>query len=558
LFVHAAFAASPEAVHGQHGMVASRSMLASEVGAQIMRDGGNAIDAAVATGFALAVTYPSAGNLGGGGFMVIRLADGTVVTNDNRERAPGAAHRDMYLDKDGNFIKGLPTAARIAAAVPGTVAGLLDVLERYGTLSRKQVVAPAIALARKGFPLSYDLARQFARRAELFRRYPASAAVFLRPDGTPFAAGDSWRQPDLARSLERISRHGRDGFYKGKTADLIVAEMQRGNGLISHADLATYESIWREPVHGRYRGYDIYGMSPPSSGGVLIMQMLNMLEPYDLKSMGFGSAVRAHLLIEVERRAYADRAQHLGDPDYYPVPIERLVDPAYALARFADFNPERASRSVDIGAGTWPDESPDTTHVSVMDAAGNAVAFTTTLNHMYGSKIVVDGGGFLLNNEMDDFSVKENVQNTYELTGGDANAIAPGKRMLSSLAPTIVVKDGQSILVTGSPGGSMIITTVLQVIVNIIDHGMDVSDAVAAPRFHHQWKPDRIVYEPDAFSPDTRRVLERLGHGEMLAWDLLPWSGSMRAIGGAHSVMWRDGELLGMSDPRKDGGAAGL
>jgi gamma-glutamyltranspeptidase/glutathione hydrolase len=547
-----ALAASPEAVHGLHGMVASRSMLASEVGAQVMRGGGNAIDAAVATGFALGVTHPSAGNLGGGGFMVIRLADGTVVTNDNRERAPGAAHRDMYLDESGQVIEGLSLTSHLAAGVPGTVAGLLDVLQRYGTLSRKQVIAPAIELARNGFPLSYDLARGLSARADTFRRYPGSAAAFLRPDGTVYAAGDRLRQPDLAETLMRISKHGRDGFYRGKTADLIVAEMQRGNGLISHDDLTSYRSVWREPIVGRYRGHEIYSMPPPSSGGVLIVQMLNMLAPFDVAAMGYGSAARAHLLIEAERRAYADRAEHMGDPDFYPVPVERLIDASYARARFADFEADQASRSQDISAGSWPAESPETTHLSVVDAAGNAVAFTTTLNLSYGSKIVVQGAGFLLNNEMDDFSVKEDTPNAYGLIGRKANAIEPGKRMLSSMSPTVVVKDGKPLLVTGSPGGSTIITTVLQVIVNVIDHGMDVSDAVAAPRFHHQWQPDRVIYEPYAFSPDTLRELARLGHES-----LMPMTYG-RGIGDANSIMNNDGELLGMDDPRTDGGAAGF
>jgi gamma-glutamyltranspeptidase/glutathione hydrolase len=458
----------------------------------------------------------------------------------------------MYLDESGQVIEGLSLTSHLAAGVPGTVAGLLDVLQRYGTLSRKQVIAPAIELARNGFPVSYDLARGLSARAEVFRGYPGSAAAFLRPDGSVYAAGDRLRQPDLAQSLMRISKHGRDGFYRGKTADLIVAEMQRGNGLISHDDLTSYRSVWREPIVGRYRGHEIYSMPPPSSGGVLIVQMLNMLAPFDLAAMGYGSAARAHLMIEAERRAYADRAEHMGDPDFYPVPVERLIDPKYARARFADFEVDKASRSQHISAGSWPAESPETTHLSVLDAAGNAVAFTTTLNLSYGSKIVVQGAGFLLNNEMDDFSVKEDTPNAYGLIGRKANAIEPGKRMLSSMSPTVVVKDGKPLLVTGSPGGSTIITTVLQVIVNAIDHGMDVSDAVAAPRFHHQWQPDRVIYEPFAFSPDTLRELVRLGHES-----LVPMTYG-RGIGDANSIMNNDGELLGMDDPRTDGGAAGF
>ncbi len=547
-----ASAVGPEAVHGRGGMVASRSLLASEVGAEIMRAGGNAVDAAVATGFALAVTHPSAGNLGGGGFMVIRLADGTVVTNDHREKAPRSASRDMYLDADGAVVEGLSTDTHLAAGVPGTVAGMLDVLERYGELSRRQVMAPAIRLAHDGFPLSYDLAVQLQDRAATFRRYPGSAAAFLKADGTPYREGERFRQRDLAKTLRRISRSGRDGFYKGKTADLIVAEMQHGNGLIDHEDLASYESKWREPIQGRYRGHVIYSMPPPSSGGVLLVQMLNMLESHDVAGMGFGSAARAHLMIEAERRAYADRAQHLGDPDFYPVPVAQLIDPEYAKRRFASYDPAQAGKSSDVTAGQWPEESPETTHISVMDAGGNAVAFTTTLNLSYGSKIAVTGAGFLLNNEMDDFSSKDDTPNAYGLIGREANAIAPHKRMLSSMTPTIVSKDGEPLLVTGSPGGSTIITTVLQVIVNVIDHSMDVSDAVSAPRFHHQWLPDRIIYEPYAFSPDSRRLLESRGHGALVPWEY------GRGIGDANSVMRRDGALWGMSDPRNAGGAAGF
>jgi len=552
-FVDAAGAASPEAIHGKGGMVASRSALASAVGAGIMRDGGNAVDAAVATGFALAVTYPSAGNIGGGGFMVIRLADGTVITNDHRERAPGAATRDMFLDAAGNVVPGLSTGSHLAAGVPGTVAGLLDVLERYGTLSRKAVLEPAIRLARYGFFLNYDLAHDIAEEQPYFAKDSGSAAVFLKRDGSVYAEGERFVQKDLAATLERIAKSGRDGFYAGKTAKLIVAEMERGGGLISEADLAAYRSVWREPVRGTYRGHQIVSMPPPSSGGVLLVQMLNMMEPYDVEKMGYGSADAIHLMIEAERRAYADRAEHLGDADFYPVPVATLVDKAYARARFADFVPNRASRSVDVKAGVVVAESPDTTHVSVMDAAGNAVALTTTLNLPYGSKLVVDGAGFLLNNEMDDFSAKENAPNAFGLVGRAANAIEPNKRMLSSMTPTIVLDEsGRPELVTGSPGGSTIITTVLQVVVNVLDHGMDVSDAVASPRFHHQWLPDRVVYERNGISPDTLALLRQRGHEQMV---VLPFE---RAIGDANSVMRVGDELLGMSDPRNVGGAEGF
>jgi gamma-glutamyltranspeptidase/glutathione hydrolase len=550
---HAAWSASEPAVFGERGVVASRSSVASEVGARMLERGGNAIDAAVAVGFALAVTYPSAGNLGGGGFMVMRLADGTVTSNDHREKAPLAATSDMYLDEQGDVVQGLSTQSHLAVGVPGTVAGLLDVLERYGTLDRKTILQPAIDLAREGFVLNRDLAGQFARRTQDFAKYPASHAIFTQ-EGKPFAAGDRFVQTDLANTLERIKRHGRDGFYKGETADLIVAEMRANDGLITHEDLAAYESRWRDPVRGTYRGHEIVSMPPPSSGGVLLVQMLNMLEAQDLKAAGFGGARTIHAMIEAERRAYADRAEYLGDPDFYPVPIERLISKEYAKERFADFDPARAGVSSDVGPGRIPVESPETTHVSVMDGSGNAVAYTTTLNLSYGAKMVAAGTGVLLNNEMDDFSAKENVPNFYGLLGRQANAIAPGKRMLSSMTPTIVLRDGKPLLVTGSPGGSTIITTTLQVIINVIDHGMNLSDAVASPRFHHQWQPDRVIHEEFAFSPDTRARLVEMGHTNLNA--IPAFLG--RGIGDANSTMRVDDGYVGKSDPRNVGGAVGV
>lgn len=544
-----ASAVAPEAAFSAEGMVASRSALASQVGADILSRGGNAIDAAVATGFALAVAYPSAGNLAGGGFMVIRLADGTLIANDHRERAPIAATRDMYLDKDGNVIPELSTHSHLAVGVPGTVDGLLDVLEKYGTLSRREVLAPAIRLASRGFVLDLDMARDFEAQLPRMSKYPASMAIFTR-DGKPWQRGDRFVQKDLANTLRRISERGREGFYKGRTAELLIAEMKSGGGLIAQQDLDEYDSVWRKPVTGTYRGYDIISMPPPSSGGVLLVQMLNMLEPYDLKGMGFGSADAVHHLVEAERRAYADRAEHLGDPDFFKVPIERLTDKAYAKLRFSDFNPERSSRSSDIGAGSWPAESPDTTHASFVDKAGNAVAYTTTLNLSYGSKIVAAGTGMLLNNEMDDFSAKPDTPNAFGLLGREANAIQPRKRMLSSMTPTIVAKDGKVVLVTGSPGGSTIITTTLQVIVNVIDHGMALSEAVSSPRFHHQWQPDAIIFEKNGLSPDTVRILETRGHQ-----GLTPWTYE-RGIGDANSVMAVPGGFAGMADPRNSGAAA--
>ena len=550
LNAQAAMAASPEAIRGTAGMVVSRSDVASKVGAEVLAAGGNAIDAAVAVGFALAVTYPSAGNLGGGGFMVIRLADGNVVANDHRERAPAAADRDMFLDADGNVVEGLSTDTHLAAGVPGTVAGLLDIHRKYGVLALPDVIDPAIALARDGFPLSLDLARDFARRLPDFASHPATLAVFANADETPFESGDLFIQQDLAATLARIRDGGRDGFYKGTTADLLVAEMQRGGGRITQADLDTYRSVWRAPIFGNYRGFEVVSMPPPSSGGIVLVQMLNMLERYNLGAMGAGSPRAIHHMVEAARRAYADRATHLGDADFYPVPVARLIDKAYAVMRLGDFNARRASASADIGAGYWPEKGGQTTHVSVMDAAGNAVAYTTTLNFSYGAKIVVPGAGFLLNNEMDDFAARENAPNAYGLLGGEANSIAPGKRMLSSMSPTILLWDGAPVVVTGSPGGSAIITTVLQVIVNVVDHGMNLAQAVGQPRFHHQWQPDRILFEP-GISEDTLTVLKSMGHRDLV---VLP---SAR-IGDANSVMRVNDLLLGVADPRAASAAAGI
>ena len=536
-----------EAVVGERGVVATRSPLASEVGLEVLKHGGNAVDAAVAVGFALAVTHPSAGNLGGGGFMVMRLADGDIAVNDHREVAPKRASRDMYLDETGEVVAGLSTASHLAVGVPGTVDGLLAVLTRHGTLSTREVLAPAIRLARDGFPLPEDIAGQFARYREQFSRYPASTAKFGKSDGSAYAAGDVFAQPDLAATLERIAAKGRDGFYAGRTADLLVAEMERGDGLVGHDDLQAYRSVWRQPVRGTYRGHEIFSMPPPSSGGVLLVQLLNMLETHDVATMGAENPKTVHLMIEAERRAYADRAEHLGDPDFFTVPA-MLTDKAYASARLANYAPDKASSSEEVGAGRrWPEESPETTHVSVLDAAGNAVAYTTTLNLAYGSKIVVAGAGFLLNNEMDDFSAKPGVPNSFGLVGAEANAIAPGKRMLSSMTPTIVLKDRQPFLVTGSPGGSTIITTVLQVVVNVIDHGMDLAAAVSRPRFHHQWLPNRVVYEPGALSAQTLEALAERGHVNLNAMDF--------GIGDANSAMRLGDALIGVSDPRNAGAA---
>ena len=544
-------AASREAVYGEGAMVSSRSTLASTVGVKIMKQGGNAIDGAVATAFALAVTYPSAGNIGGGGFAVIHFEDGKVITQDHREMAPGAAHRDMYLDDNGDEIKGLSRNSLLATGVPGSVEGLLGLLGKYGTNTRQEVMAPAIKLAEEGFVLDTYLAKHINTAGQALLNNPAAAKKFTI-DGRALQAGDTWKQPDLAKTLRLISDKGRDGFYAGETADLIVREMQKGGGIISHDDLANYRAVYREPVHTNYRGYDVWTMGPPSSA-VLVLQMLNMLEPFDLKAMGWGSSKAIHLMIEAERRAYADRAEHLGDSDFYDVPLGMLVDKEYAQNRFSDFDINKASSSEAIFAGAAPaQESMETTHFSVIDKSGTAVSFTTTLNSSYGNKMVVPGTGILLNNEMDDFSIKPNTANQFDLIGREANAIAPRKRMLSSMSPTIVSRDGVPVLVTGSPGGSTIITTTLQIILNVVGHEMPLEDAVSLPRFHHQWKPDRIIYEKYAFSPDTLRALEQMGHVGFSPW---PYG---RGIGDANSVLMKDGKLYGVKDPRADGVAVGF
>jgi len=533
---------------GVNGMVTSSSKPATRAGLEILKQGGNAFDAAVAVGFALAVSHPRAGNIGGGGFMVIRTAEGQTRTLDFRERAPGAASRDMYLDTEGEVIQGLSQKGHLAAGVPGSVDGLLKLLEEYGTMSRAQVMAPAIRLAKQGMVLPYQLVDEFAKHMGDLDDYPGSKAVFSK-GSQAYEPGDLWKQPDLARTLERIASKGRDGFYGGETADLIVAEMKRGGGMISLDDLKNYQSKWREPMHGTYRGYEIWSMPPPSSGGVLLIHLLNILEDYDISAMGYGSSTLVHLMVEAERRAYADRAEHLGDPDFVEMPLEMLLSKTYAKERFKDFSPVTVSNSETISHGAWGTESTETTHFSVVDKKGHAVSCTTTLNGHYGCKVVVTGAGFVLNNEMDDFSIKPNTPNMYGLLGRKANEIQPGKRMLSSMTPTIVTRDGKTFLVVGSPGGSTIITTVLQVILNVIDHDMNIQQAVSAPRFHHQWKPDQILYERYVFSPDTQSVLKLKGHKEFKLATPFP-------IGASNSIHLKDGVLYGGADPRRWNGEA--
>jgi len=530
------------------GMVATQNAIATAVGARILAEGGNAVDAAVAVGFALAVTLPRAGNLGGGGFMLVHLAEeGRTVAIDYREMAPAAAGRDMYLDAEGNVDKDASRFSHRASGVPGTVAGMHHALSRYGTMSWAEVIAPAIELARDGFLISHDMALSLERRRERLQRHPATAATYFKPDGSAWQRGERFRQPDLAATLALIAREGPEAFYQGEIAAGIAAEMQANGGLITRADLEAYRAVEREPVFGEYRGHRVALMPPPSSGGVHIVQMLNVLERFPVADMGYGSADSLHLLAEAMRRAYADRSKHLGDPDYYDVPVAWLTGKAYAKELAASIDMEKATPSTAIRPGTAPPaESRDTTHYSVMDAAGNAVANTYTLNFSYGSGITIPGTGILMNNEMDDFSAKPGVPNAFGLLGGEANAIEPGKRPLSSMTPTLVFRDGKPLLATGTPGGSRIITTVLQQLVNVIDHGMGIADATHAPRVHHQWMPDVLGIEP-GFSPDTLALLRARGHELADA----RWS-----MGSLQSVMYRDGYFYGVSDPRRPDAAS--
>ncbi len=534
-------------VRARHGMVVSQNHVASEVGAAVLREGGNAVDAAVATAFALAVTHPTAGNIGGGGFLVFRAGNGDAIAYDFRERAPAAATPDMWLDEDGEYSFEIHHLSHKAVGVPGTVAGLRLAWEEQGSMPWERLVRPAVELARDGFVVSHGLAASLARVLDRMSRYPASVAQFSK-DGTPYEAGEVLRQPDLAASLERILEDGADGFYTGRTAELLVQEMESGGGLITMEDLANYRAVAREPIRGDYRGHGILSMPPPSSGGVAMVQMLNILEGFDLAGNGFGSAINMHLMAESMRRAYSDRALHLGDPDFNPaIPIERLTSRAYADELRLTIAEDQASVSSPTSF-EWTTESSETTHFSVVDRERNAVSLTYTLEFGYGSGIVVPGAGFLLNNEMGDFNGAPGLTNERGLIGTDPNLAEGGKRMLSSMSPTIVTRDGELFMVTGTPGGRTIINTVMQTILNVVDHGMNAQEAVDAGRMHHQWLPDRINYERQKFSPDSLRLLEARGHtlNEIAA------QGAAEVI-----VVTEDGLLEGGVDQRPpDGGAA--
>ncbi|MEH6589948.1 MAG: gamma-glutamyltransferase [Halioglobus sp.] len=530
----------------KNGMVASPEKLAAEIGVDILKRGGNAVDAAVATGFALAVTYPRAGNLGGGGFMLIHLADkNTQTLIDYREVAPQSASRDMFLNADGSLDRGRAYFSRQAAGVPGTVAGMIFALENYGSMSLREVLAPAIRLASEGMTVTYALNYDIGARAEGLKRDPEASKLFFKKDGSMYDIGDNWKQPELSWTLEQISKHGHDGFYKGKVATRIIADMEENDGFISKQDLASYKAIERTPVTGKYRGFDVVSTPPPSSGGVHIIQMLNILEGFDLTAMGHNSAAYLHHLAESMKLAYADRSQYLADPDFQPIPVQELTDKAYAEKQRKRINPAQATAATDIAPGRdLPDESFDTTHYTVADKEGNVVSNTYTLNFSFGSHIAVPGTGMLLNNEMADFATRPGQPNPFGLIEGEANRVEGGKRPLSSMSPTMIFKDGQPWLTTGSPGGSTIITTILQTLLNAMDFDMNIAAAAAAPRIHHQWQPDYIMVETGV-SPDTIRLLEGMGHKVQIG---------KRTLGRTNSIMHGDGWLYGATDTRRIGG----
>jgi gamma-glutamyltranspeptidase/glutathione hydrolase len=541
-----------ESIHNPHisttGMVVSQRKIASQVGADILAKGGNAVDAAVATGLALAVVLPRAGNLGGGGFMMVYLKDlNKTIAIDYRERAPAAAHRDLFLDEEGNYDKKKAQFSLLSAGVPGSVAGFHVALEKYGTMSWQEVIAPAIELAEKGFAVPHDLANTLA--SSTYRKRlgsnPAAAASFYKKDGSLYRSGETLVQKDLAWTLKQLSQYGPDAFYKGAIAKKIVKEMERNGGLITADDLENYIVAERLPVEGTYKGFKIVSMPPSSSGGIHLIQMLNMLEGYPIKKLGFGSADSIHILAEVMKRAYADRSKYLGDSDFYDVPAG-LVSKEYAKELNKSISIENRTPSSEVYAGDpLPYESPDTTHFSVMDAYGNAVANTYTLNFSYGSGIMIPGTGMLINNEMDDFSSKPGTPNGYGLLGSEANAIEGNKRPLSSMTPTIIFKDETPYLVFGTPGGSRIITTVLQVALNVMTHDMNVAQAVNSPRIHHQWLPEVLMIE-DGFGADTKALLKKKGYR------LYP----SRTMGSVQAILMKDGYFYGAADPRRPSAGA--
>jgi gamma-glutamyltranspeptidase/glutathione hydrolase len=546
-------AASREPVRARHGIVASTNQIASNVGVEIMKLGGNAVDAAIAVAFALAVTHPAAGNLGGGGFMMIRLQDGRTTAIDYREMAPSAATRNVYLDKDGNVIQGEGGSIEgyRAAGVPGTVRGMELALRKYGSgkLTWTQLIEPARRLAANGFTVNYTLSRSLRSSREYLSKYPETKRIYLN-SGKFYNEGDVIVQPDLAATFARLQQRGPNEFYTGQTAQLIAADMKRHNGLLTLDDLRGYVAKERQPLRGNYRGYEVISMPPPSSGGAVLIEMLNILEGYDLKEMDWASSDRYHLMTEAMRRAFADRAEYMGDTDFAKVPIAGLIDKKYAAQLRSTINPERASSSEQVKAGKPVGyESEETTHFTIVDAEGNAVANTYTLNNSYGSAVVAKGTGLLMNDEMDDFAAKPGTPNLYGLIQGERNAVAPHKRPLSAMTPTFVLrKDGSLWFTVGSPGGPTIINTVLDVITNVVDYGMNIQQAIDAPRIHHQWLPDELVFEPYGLSGDTQKALASRGH--KLA--------KPRYLGDAEGIMIEEktGMRLGATDPRRSDGLA--
>lgn len=548
-------AASQAPVAAEHGMVVTAQHLATRVGVSVLKAGGNAVDAAVAVGYALAVVYPAAGNLGGGGFMTLQLADGRKIFLDFREKAPLAATPDMYLGADGNVVKGLSTRGYLAVGVPGTVSGLEFARTRYGTMPRKQLMAPAIALADGGFVLEQGDVDMLATATSDFAKDAPSSAILLNK-GKAFDVGERLVQKDLANTLRAIARSGPDGFYKGSVGAAMVASSRAGRGILTQADLDLYATRELAPIECDYRGYRVISAPPPSSGGVIVCEILNILEGYPLRDLGYRSAEGTHYQIEAMRHAYIDRNTYLGDPDFVTNPVSRLLDKAYAARIRAAIDPQKAAISDELKPGVGPHEGSNTTHYSIVDRWGNAASVTYTLNDWFGARVMAAGTGVLLNNEMDDFTSKPGVPNLYGLIQGEANAIAPGKRPLSSMSPTILSKDGKPVMVLGTPGGSRIITAVLLTILNAVDYGMNVQEAVDAPRFHQQWQPGVTNLEPYAVSPDTRKLLLGMGHK---FGDAQPANHLAAIIIGAPSLEGRPvgrNRYYGANDPRRNTGLA--
>ena len=538
----------PQPVHGQHGMVASSSIIASRVGIEVLEHGGNAVDAAVAVALALAVTHPSAGNIGGGGFMLIRMADGRAAAIDYREMAPAKASHDMFVGPDGKLVPRLSTAGYLASGVPGTIAGLSLARSKFGAKSWGYLTEPARKLAAKGFPVSYSFAASLQRSRGV--GFTEDGKRIFQRNGRFYAEGEILKQPELAATLARLKKRGPSEFYEGRTARLLADDMQKHGGLITLDDLKGYHAVLREPLKGTYRGYDLLSMPSPSSGGVALFEMLNVLERFPIGQMGYDSSAKYHLVIEAMRRAFADRAEFLGDADFVRVPVAGLVSKNYAAQLAKTISPDHATPSSQIGHGEpTAYESTETTHFTVVDAQGNAVVNTYTLNGGFGSGVIIHGAGFFMNNEMDDFAAKPGVPNMYGLIQGEANSVAPHKRPLSAMTPTLVMKNGKLVLAVGSPGGPTIINTVLQIILNVIDHHMNIQQAVNAPRIHHQWMPDIVRFEPFGLSADVQKALEAEGH---------KFSNREAYMGDAEAVMidGSTGIRLGAADPRHADSAA--